>query len=204
MKYIKHIAYAIATIFLIGLAWKFFSPKPIVETVIHHQDTTIVNTHESTIRPSSLPFENEAKPPVVIPPSIKKKDIAKVDVIVSNHNGTRDTVVVITDKKGNQFVPKQPGGVTEFNEYVYLPPYVAFGWNPKLGLDGNTTKISPMVAVSFMEIMGRVQLPVFALDLQGVGIGADCKLFDPISIGVLYCTEWNTNKQIRLSLVYNL
>ena len=203
MKYLKPLAYIVAALFLIGIAWKFFAPKPIIETVTHHQDTTIADTHQSTIRPTSLPFEHETVPPVVLPPSINSNNIAKVDVIVSNHNGKQDTIVVITDKQGNQSVPKQPGSVTEFHEYNYLPPYIAFGINPKIGVDGNTTRISPVVAISFLEIMGRVQLPVFALDLHGIGIGADCKIFNPISLGVLYCAEWNTNKQIRLSLVYN-
>ena len=202
MKLLKIFATIIAIAFVLFVAVKWFSPQPKVITTTTPIDTA--NFHavdHGTYRPQSVPLiEHPGKPPATLPSNLKPKDIDQVITIVKKPG---DTTQVIIDKKGNVYVPKQNGKVESVNITTYLPPILSFDWYPSFGIDGNFEKISPVVSIGFCEIYGKLQLPVFSLDIQGIGLGANYKLFDPISLGIIYHSNWNTSKEIRVFVGYN-
>ena len=200
----KKIGYIIAVVVIIGIAVKVYNwlnPPVQVSTVTTSTDPNTAPVVNTNYRPQSIPFvEHPIKPKVKIPTNVKEKDIEKVITIVKT---PQDSTQIIFTKDGNVHVNKQGGRVISVEVTTYLDPIFALGIYPKAGLCGNDKKISLMVGVSFLEIYGKLHLPVFTLDLQGVGIGADYKLFKPISIGVIYHGAWNTDKTIRLTLAWN-
>jgi hypothetical protein len=204
MKTIKTIAYVIVAIVVIGLGYKFYkfiNPGITTSTVTTDADTSFHAVAHDTYRPASIPFvENPVKPKVNLPSNVKEKDVEKVLTVVKSPN---DSTQIIFTKDGNIHVSGQGGKVLKVEVTTYLDPILAFGLFPKIGIDANTIKISPVVGIAFLEIYGRLQLPVFSLDFQGIGAGADFKIFDPVNIGLMLHNNWDTSKDIRLSLVYS-
>jgi hypothetical protein len=206
-KEIRVIIYAFVAIFFISIAYKiFYSPKPQKIIEIASPDNTFTSAGETTLRPKSIPFEATTKPIVREPDNVPQKDIDRTyRIITKDSTGHKDTVsLVILKDKHQALVDNKNGEVQEFLEQEYLSPILAFGVFPKLGIDGNTQVISPLIGLSFLEIYGCVQLPIFILDLQGIGIGLDVNILNPISLGVIYHDDWNTKKSIRLTLSINL
>jgi hypothetical protein len=198
---IKTYAYIIALLFIVGFLLYWFRPRPTVVTVTQHQDTTFSDNTNRTYRPQSIPLiERSVKPKVRLPDNIREKDVDRVITIVKSPH---DSTTLIITKKGELYVDKQLGKVLSVDITTYLDPILSFGWYPKLGIDGNSTKVSPVVGIGFLEIYGKVQFPVFYLDLHGIGVGVDYKIFEPLSIGIMQLVKWDTGKEIRLSLVYN-
>ena len=203
MKTLKIIAPIIAIAFVLIVAIKWFSPGPkVITTTIPIDTANFHSVQQETYRPQSIPLlEHPGKPPAQLPSNLKPKDIDQVITIVKTPG---DTTQVIIDKKGNVYVPKDGGKVESVNITTYLSPVIAFDMFPKFGIDGNVEKISPVVSLGFCEIYGRLQLPVFSLDLYGIGLGTDYKIYDSISLGLMYHDDWSTRKSIRLTLEWNL
>lgn len=204
MKYIKPISIAIAVLIVIGLGFKFYkwiNPTTHTATVVTPTDTSFSSVTHDTYRPQSIPFiERTQKPPAHLPDNIKPSDVKEVITVVKS---PKDTTQVIITKKGDVYVGKQGGKVEAVTVTTYEPPILSWDLFIKIGVDGTTEKISPVAAIGLCEIIGRVDVPVFSLDLQGVGIGADVKIFKPISVGILYHDSWQTDKSIRLIINYN-
>lgn len=206
-KEIKIIICAFAAIFFVSLTIKlFYSPTPQKSVQSASPDNTFRSAEETNLRPKSIPFEPADKPIVREPENVPQKDIDRTyRIITKDSTGHKDTLsLVILKDKQQALVDNKNGQVQEFLEQDYLSPILAFGIFPKLGIDGNVEKISPMIAISFLEIYGRVQLPIFSLDLQGIGIGLDVNILKPISLGATYHDDWDTKKSIRLTLSINL
>jgi hypothetical protein len=202
---IKKVAWLIGAVIVIAICVRVYksinTPPEIITTA--PTDTSFAPITQTTYRPQSIPLiEHPVKPKIELPSNLREKDVDRAIVITNNTNPKSKSIIII-DNDGNIHVPKQDGLVGSVEVYNYLPPILNFDWYVKLGIDGNADKISPMVGISFLEIMGRVQLPVFALDLDGIGLGLDYAIFEPISIGIIYHNSWNTNKSIRLTLCWN-
>lgn len=205
-KEIKIIVGVFIAIFFLSLAYKLFYPnKPQTTIKKESPDNTFVSANETSLRPKSIPFEPTTKPIVREPNNVPQSEIARTyRVITKDSSGHKDTTSLTILKNGQALADNKNGQVQEFLTQEYLPPVLSFGLFTKLGIDGNIEKISPMAAISFMEIYGIVQLPVFSLDLQGIGIGLDAKILNSVSLGMMYHDDWNTNKGIRLTLSINL
>ena len=202
MKNLKTIAYVILAIFILVFAWRYFKPTEKVITVTTPKDTTFSQVTHDTYRPNSVPLlESTHTPPTRLPSNLKPKDVKEVITVVKKPN---DSTRVIITNNGNVYVDRQNGKVENVTVTTYEPPILNFDLFPKLGIDGNTQKVSPFIGIAFLEICGKVDLPLFTVDLYGIGIGIDYQLFNPVSIGVIYHDDWQTNKSIRLTLAIDL
>jgi len=206
MKHIKLVIYGVIILILIGVGFKvyrYFNKPPIV-TVTIPNDSTFSPIAETTYRPASIPIiENPKKPKVQLPSNLREKDVAKV-ITITKKTDPKDTTNIIIDKDGNYHVSKQGGLVDKVEITTYLDPILSWDWYVRLGINGNAEKVSPMVGISFLKIYGRIYLPAFSLDINGIGVGLDYKLFEPVSVGVIYHNSWQTDKSIRLTLCWNL
>lgn len=202
MKYIKYIktgAIIIALIFVGSVVYKWLAPKPIVTTVVNHSDTNYVPVSTTPYTPPSTPFENPKKPDVKLPANIKEKYVDRV-ITITDSSGEK-TKIIITHKD-EVYVNKEGGRIKKVEITQYLPPILSWGIFTQAGIDGNTETISPFVGISFLEIKGKVHIPVFTLDLHGIGIGADYKLWKIFGVGIMYHDAWNTDKSIRLKMQF--
>ncbi len=204
MIYIKYMAYGIVIILLVGMGIKFYKyiNKPPVVTIVMPQDTTGTPITHETYRPQSIPIiEKPKKPKAQLPSNLTEKDVDKIITIVKS---PADTTFIVFPKKGEPYVNKQGGKVLSVTITEYLPPILAWDWYFKIGLSGNTGQLSPAVGVSFLRIYGKLDLPVFGIDLYGIGLGLDYQIIEPISLGLTYHSSWTTQKSIRLTLCWNL
>ena len=178
--------------------------KPSVSTTVASPDSTYKPATESNLRPTSVPFEHTTKPIVHEPNNVPQTDIAHTyRIIKTDSTGKKDTTSIVVLRNGNALVDNQDHKVTEFLEQVYVPPILSWDLHIKVGVDFNDKKVSPIVGLSFLRILGRVDVPVFSLDMSGIGIGADVQVLEPISVGVIYLNGFDTHKEIRLSVCYN-
>ena len=205
-KSYKIVSYIIVILIVVSLGYKYYrwlNPTTKTITVTQSSDTTFHSTTHDTYRPPSLPsfIEHHNAPPSNIPSNMRPKDVREIITVVKVPG---DTTHIIIGKDGSVNVPKQNGEVLGVTVTDYLPPILDFDWYVKLGIDGNADKISPMIGIGFCEIYGRVELPIFTLDLNGIGVGVDVKIIEPISIGVLFHDSWTTQKSIRLMVSYGL
>ena len=144
-------------------------------------DSGFVPVTEHNYRPPSTPFERSSKPPAKIPKDISEGDVARTVAVVkripidSSHFLT-DTTSLVLMKDGLVFVQKQPGIAMSVEDTKFIDPI--FHWDiftsigisiAKFGVP--TLEVSPSIAIAPLEIMGKVQLPLLAADLTGVGIG---------------------------------
>jgi hypothetical protein len=204
MIYIKYMAYGIVIILLVGAGIKFYKyiNKPPVVTVVMPQDTTGIPITHETYRPKSIPIiEKDKKSKTQLPSNLREKDVDKIITVVKS---PADTTYIVFPKDGDPYVNKQGGKVLSVIITEYLPPILAWDWYFKIGVSGNTGQLSPMVGVSFLRIYGKLDLPVFGLDLYGIGLGLDYQIIEPISLGLTFHNSWGAQKTIRLFLVYNL
>jgi hypothetical protein len=207
MKYIKSASYVIVVLIVIGIGykgWQYLN-KPQVITRTTSPDSTYKSPDKTTLRPKSIPLEKKDKPIVREPEGVAQKDIARTyRIITKDSTGHKDTVSVVILKNGQALADNKDGKVSEFLQQEYLEPILNFDFFLKIGIDGTTEKVSPVVGLGFCRILGRVDLPVFSLDLHGIGAGADYQIAEPISIGIMIHDSWNTDKSLRLSACYNL
>ena len=202
MKYIKYIACAIAVIFFGVLVWKYFH-KTETPTQSVSPDSTYIAPEQTHLRPTSIPFEPKTKPIVREPQGVPQEQIDHTyRIITKDSSGRKDTTSLVVLKNGQALVDNKDGQVQQFLEQDYLPPIIAFGLNLKVGLDAEVKSISPAVGVSFLELYGEIQLPVLMLDLQGIGVGIDCKVLKQVSLGLMVHESWQAERSSRLFLVW--
>ncbi|MBE3141459.1 MAG: hypothetical protein IMZ53_12865 [Thermoplasmata archaeon] len=203
-KYFNYIKIGIVLLVLLfvgSVVYKWLTPAPIVTTITTHSDSNYVSISTTPYTPASTPFENPKKPDVKLPANIPEKYVDRV-ITITDSSGEK-TKIIIT-KKGGTYVNKEGGRIKSVEITQYLPPILSWGIFPQIGVDGNSNKVSPFIGISFLEIKGRVQLPVFTLDLDGIGIGVDYRLFEVFGAGILYHDAFNTDKSIRLKLQFYL
>ena len=205
MKNIKLSLYIIVMIVVIGLGYKFYvwviTSKQQVSVVTTPRDTSFSQVTHNTYRPHSIPIiEKVQTPPAQLPTEIKPKDVKEVIVVTKKPN---DTTKVIITKKGEVYVSKQGNKVENVTVTTYEPPILDFGLFLKVGIDFDDQHISPVIEVTPLEILGKIDIPVLSLDIEGIGAGFDYMVFNPISVGVMYHVDWRADKSIRLDLVWD-
>jgi hypothetical protein len=202
--FLKPAAYAIVAIAAIWAAYHFwFKPEPAVITVTQPIDHTFAQTSDFEYKPASTPFESKKTPLVRQPEGIPAKDIAKaVRIIKKDSTGRRDTTGIILTKDGQLLVDNAAGRVESVYIANYVPPILDWGLHLQVGIS-IWKKPSPAIAIAPLEVEGCVQLPVVALDLYGLGLGANYRL-SHYSFGVIQHYSYLWEKQIKFIVTYNL
>lgn len=206
-KYIKVIAWGIVAIILVGAGiavYNYLNPNIQTTTITTFADTTIAPIENIEFRPHSVPIlEANKKPPVVLPPSLSPLDIDRAIVITKKTN-PKDTTTIFLGKDGQYYIPNQSGLVDKVQIYTFLPPILQWDLFVRIGINGNDKKISPVINIAILRICGKLDIPTVGLDIHGINYGAEYILFEPISIGLYQHLNWDSSKEIRLTLTYNL
>lgn len=202
--FLKPAAYAIVAIAVIWAAYHFwFKPAPAVIIETQQEDSTFADTREYDYKPVSTPFERKKIPLVRKPAGTSDKEISKaVRIIKKDSTGRRDTTGIILTEDGQLLVDNADGRIESVYIANYVPPILDWGLHLQVGIS-IWKKPSPVIAIAPLEIEGCVQLPVVALDLYGLGIGANYRL-NHYSFGVIQHYSYLWEKQIKFTLTYNL
>ncbi len=206
-KYIKVIVWGVVIIVLVGAiiaVYNYLNPDTQTTTVTTFADTTIAQIENIEYRPHSVPIlEANKKPPMTLPPSLSPMDVDRAIVITKNTD-PKDTTTIFLGKDGQYYIPKQGGLVDRVQIYTFLPPILQWDLFIKIGINGNDKKISPVINIAFLRVCGKLDIPTVGLDIHGINYGAEYLLFEPISIGLYRHLNWDSNKEIRLTLCWNL
>jgi len=178
IKYITILAVTAAVLIIFFSAKDWLSVETKSERILIPSDSNFVEIAEQQYRPSSTPFEKPSNTPVMLPKGMKERDVKRVITIAKKLPVAQgDTVVVdethiIETKSGDIFIPKQPGKEIVVREIGYAAPILALSWKTSIGFSTSWTgSLSPAIAAAPLEIAGTVRLPIFIMDLQGVGLG---------------------------------
>ncbi len=183
-------------------------------------DTSFIPVEHTVYQPPSLPFSKKNSG-VRIPDGLKERDIAKVINLTIDKrklpfeeaSAGHDSLIqldVIETLEGEIFVKNEPPlrfvRVTEFE-----PPLVYFAMNVGAGvtarIDDRRVKFSPACACSFVRwnISGlNLQAPLLVADFNGVGMGAQIKIYHDFYAGCHYQWYFVGERRIQYEIVLML
>ncbi|MCL5266680.1 MAG: hypothetical protein M1469_01075 [Bacteroidetes bacterium] len=181
------------------------------------KDSTFAPVVQKKYRPPSTPFERQ-KSPVKLPSDLRESDIKEAIRIIgsprlpvpqSPSQPQGDTTVIILSRDNHIYAH---GGTRSLKveRWQYLPPLLQFGVYRQIGLAVSLSPSlrvfpSPCLAVSFLQLDGRFQLPTLAADLDGVGIGAGYRIKE-FTVGALCALPYalsTLHPGIKLFVTYN-
>jgi hypothetical protein len=139
-----------------------------------------------------------------VPESDVKSVLIVVKSIPLNDSTTHrliDSTAIITTKDGSIYI--DTAQVKSVEMIAYEEPILRFGSFISLGVSMSLQHITLAVAISPLQICGVVQFPFLALDTEGVGAGIAARTRE-ISFGLLYHQPLTGNRQLKLSITYNL
>ncbi len=153
-----------------------------------------------------LTNRRSAAPLKRLPKGVSEADVQRVVKIKVRDS---NTINVIELRDGGVLVEKD--SVIEAVEVIeYNKPALSFGLFPGVGITGlikdGSARISPMLKLSFVEILGTVRLPMVAVDSEGFGAGLETRLYHDLFIGAGIFTSYSNldHRQFKATLEYNL
>lgn len=170
-------------------------------------DTNFAQIMERDYRPASTPFEHPLAPDVKLPQGYDEKDVKRVIIVtksidVSDRVPIFDKTAIIEMLSGEIFVDKQGGRVQSIEIITYKNPIFSLGLYFQVGASVSKG-ISPMLGVSPLRILGCVDFPLLAMDLQGIGVGSSCKVWNNFSAGLLEHWSFTMDKEVKFLIAYN-
>jgi hypothetical protein len=153
-------------------------------------DSSFSAVTERKYRPRSTPFEHPLKPAARLPKGLAEANVARIVRVIKRSapsegrdssrvapsEGLRDTTTLIITKDDQVFVSKQQGVETTVEDTKFVAPIIHVGVFASIGISLAKfgiphLEVSPSVAVAPLEILGKIQLPLLAADLDGVAVG---------------------------------
>jgi hypothetical protein len=169
-------------------------------------DTNFAKIVERDYRPASTPFEHPLEPDVRLPQGYSEKEVKRVIIVtksidVSDRKPVFDKTAIIEMRSGEIFVDKQGGRVQSTEVVTYKDPIFSLGLYPQVGTTIGKG-FSPMIGFSPLRILGRVDFPLLATDLQGVGVGVSGKIWHNFSAGLLAHWSFTIERQVKFLASY--
>lgn len=161
-------------------------PDTVASVTETPKDTNFTPVTHDAFQPSSLPFEKKQFP-VKLPEGTNEEDVSRI-VTVETHHGTDTTDIhIIETNKGDVFVEKD-STITKL-EVTTIEPRLfqfqsRFGLGFTIGWHSDSYKLSPSASFDPLRWSGWLDLPIATVDLDGIGVGAQAKIYDNIFLGV--------------------
>jgi hypothetical protein len=177
-------------------------------------DSNFVPVKERNYRPRSTPFERPSNIPVTLPKGVTEANVARIVTVVKripidSAHFLQDTTSIIITKGDQVFVPKQSGVETGVQDIKFIDPIFRWGLFTSIGASFTkfgvpTLEVSPSIAISPLEILGKVQLPLLAADLSGIGIGIAYRHKDFIFVLADHERFVDAGRSIRIMIHYSI
>jgi hypothetical protein len=180
-------------------------------TVVTPKDTNYAPVTHKDFQPSSLPFLKKKSSGVKLPAGISEKDVEKI-ISVAVKDVPKDSckrIDIIQTKDGEVFVHKD-SSVESVIVTRFIPPLM--DWDLRLGygltaaLAPSSSKLtaSPALIVAPLCWSGWLDAPMFLADLDGIGLGAQARLYHDIFVGAAGVWRYDTRAQAKITLSYTL
>lgn len=164
-------------------------------------------------RPRSTPFEKH--PPIPVkryPAGVKEKDVKRVitigKTIPISGIPHQDTTRIIEMKSGEIFIEKPDSGQLVVEEFEYLDPILSWGARASLGITfsrfSHKFELSPSLSLSFLQVLGRIAVPLATVDLTSIGLGVGYQWESFVFGFGLHWRFEDLRKQVKISLQYSI
>ena len=203
LKYISIIVVCAAVIYLI------FQFRNCSKSTVSNPGVTVVpkDTNFQAVKQEvyRIPWalSTRKNPKVKLPVNIKEKDVKNV-ITVETKEKPGNPVDIISTNDGGIYVNKD-SSISSVTVTSYQPPFfdigLKFGAGISLGYNNRVT-VSPVVTVALGHWYGWLQAPVAAVDLDGLGLGMQAKLYNDIYGGAYKLWRYDSGSQIKLTLNY--
>jgi hypothetical protein len=141
---------------------------------------------------------------VKLPSGVSEPDLQRVTKILLK---TGDEIDLIEKKTGEVYVLKD-SVVREVEVIDVAPRALAFsptmGLGASIGTLGDRLRLSPALTVSVFEWWGWLHAPTAAADIDGLGGGAEVRLYHDIFIGAARLWRYDEGASVKLTIVYTL
>jgi hypothetical protein len=188
-------------LFLLVKVNSWFSPDPDEVTITVQKDSTFAPIEHRSYQPSVLPFSSK-KPPVKLPSNVRERDVERV-VTVETEPGK--PIDIIETKDGEVYVAKD----TMISRVVvtkFQPPLFAFGLRFGAGLSvsrrGNQAVVSPSAVFAPLEWNGWLHLPSGVIDLDGIGVGGQARIYHDIYLGAAKVWRYDDGTALKLTATF--
>jgi len=174
------------------------------QTIEVPSDSNFAPIVKQEYTPPSLPFI-KGRMKGKLPKGIGERDVKKItDITLSNKPKKDETISIIETKNGNIFVAKD-SSVKSVTVIEFEPPIMSLqiGFGAGLSLDYKCKRISPAAIFAPIEWIGWLHIPVVSADLDGVGLGAQARVYHNIFVGAANHWRYDSGTQVKFLLTYN-
>jgi hypothetical protein len=198
-----------ATIVFIVLQMKSCGKKASVSaSVSSPTDSNFSQISHEEYKPSSLPFSGK-KAPVNLPEGVEEKDVQRVVSIEVKDvpKSEPKKIDVVETKSGEIYVAKDTSvvsvKVTEFEPKLFDFD-LRFGVGLSVGLPSSGVRLSPAAVAAPIVWAGFIHAPIVVADLDGLGVGAQARLYHDIFVGAARFWRYDGGNQYKvlLSLIF--
>jgi hypothetical protein len=171
-------------------------------------DSNFTPVENKSYRPPSLPF-SPRKLPVKLPRGLKERDVKRVITIdvsgVPKHPPKEINVIETTS--GAVFVQRD-SSIESVSVTNVEPPILVFGLTFGVGAtlgesrSGGRPELSPAGIFAPVQWDGWLHAPILVADLDGVGPGAEARLYHNIFAGAARLWRYDEGIQLKLLLSY--
>ena len=170
-------------------------------------DSSFNQIEHQVYRPPSLPFSKKTSG-VKLPQGVREEDVARVTRL--KWRGFEHPTDVIELKTVEIFV-KKDAELEEVTVLEFVPPVFRVGLFPAAGISfpsssqSRTGVVSPVGSLALVEWYGIIRLPSLSVDLDGMGVGGQVKLYHELYAGPLILWRYEDTKEtmVKITLQYN-
>lgn len=208
MKALKYVAIIIAcaTIIIIVAQIRNCGSNDQGGVIVAPVDTNFAPVTHETYRPPSLPFSKKTSG-VELPKGVKEQDVQRV-ISVEVRDVPKEPpkrIDIIEMKTGEVFVHKD-SSISDVTVSTFEPPVftfqLKFGAGVSIGKAGSGLRFSPAALFAPVEWAGWIQIPALGADLDGMGLGAQIKVYHDFSVGALRLWRYDGGAKIKLTISY--
>ncbi len=208
LKYVAVIIAAVAIIVFIVKIRSCSSTGVTPRSTYVPRDSNFVPVTRQDYQPPSLPF-SKRKLNIKLPAGVKEKDVSKIITLgVGNiaHDSTRSFDIIVT-KNGEIFLQRD-SSVQSLSVTTVTPAVLDFGIRFGFGISAAGFKypvfIRPSLALAPLEWSGWLQAPTIVADLDGIGVGAQARIYHDVYVGAERLWLYDGESRIKVTLHYML
>jgi hypothetical protein len=169
-------------------------------TITVPKDTNFVPIENQTYQPPSVPVLSNKRSGFKLPEGVKETDVKKViSVEVKTDSAETKTIDIIETKDGEIFIRKD-SLIRSVKVTRFEPPVFSFGWRIGAGVSvgyNDRINFSPSGVFAPVEWYGWLHAPIVQADLNGVGVGAQFRLYHDVYVGAVKSWNYNEGEQIK-------
>ncbi len=176
-------------------------------SVVVPRDTSFAGIRQESYRPPSVPFSSKHLP-AKLPEGVSERDVRQVTTIEvrSVPANPPKKIDIVETNEGDVYVMKDSSIVSVTLTTIEPPIFVLqarLGVGASFAPAGGNLTISPAVGFFPVEWLGWLELPAAFADKDGVGLGAEARIYHDIFAGVSHLWRYGGTSQVKFTCMYN-